>query len=40
MPAPEGGWKSISDTEVLVEALEAGGIDAIKRVTGMFAFAA
>jgi asparagine synthase (glutamine-hydrolysing) len=36
---PTGGWKSTSDTEVLLEALEQHGIPALARMNGMFAFA-
>jgi asparagine synthase (glutamine-hydrolysing) len=38
--APEGGWRGHSDTETLVEAIAAWGIDkATREAVGMFAFA-
>lgn len=38
--APAGGWRGGSDTETLVEAIAAWGIeDALSRAAGMFAFA-
>ncbi len=38
--APEGGWRGHSDTETLVEAIAAWGLDAaLDRSVGMFAFA-
>lgn len=37
--APEGGWRGHSDTETLVEAIAAWGLDdALARAVGMFAF--
>lgn len=38
-PVPEGGWRSHSDTEILLEHLERHGLDGLKDVQGMFAFA-
>lgn len=36
---PQGGWRGHSDTETLVEAIAAWGVDAtLSRATGMFAF--
>jgi asparagine synthase (glutamine-hydrolysing) len=37
---PQGGWRSNSDTEVLVEALDRSGVAAIRDSLGMFAIAA
>ena len=38
--APEGGWRGQSDTETLIEAIAAWGLDpALDRAVGMFAFA-
>src|SRR5262249_42879535 len=39
LPAPRGGWRSTGDTEVLVEALDAGGLAALDGAIGMFAIA-
>lgn len=36
---PEGGWRTRSDTEVLLELLRREGPDALARVRGMYAFA-
>lgn len=37
---PTGGWRDHSDTETVVAALEAWGVDAFPRLRGMFALAA
>jgi asparagine synthase (glutamine-hydrolysing) len=36
---PPGGWKGTSDTETLLEAYRAWGVDCLRRLNGMFAFA-
>lgn len=36
---PVGGWRGSSDTETLVEAYRAWGIECLQRLNGMFAFA-
>jgi asparagine synthase (glutamine-hydrolysing) len=37
--APVGGWRGGSDTETLLEAFRAWGVDCLRRINGMFAFA-
>jgi asparagine synthase (glutamine-hydrolysing) len=39
LAAPEGGWRSTGDTEVLVEALDRRGLAALDDTLGMFAIA-
>jgi asparagine synthase (glutamine-hydrolysing) len=36
---PQHGWRSTSDTETLIEAYRAWGVDCLSRINGMFAFA-
>lgn len=36
---PPGGWRGTSDTETLLEAYRAWGVDCLQRLNGMFAFA-
>src|SRR5215471_15006390 len=36
---PFGGWRGHSDTETLLEAYRAWGVDCLRRLNGMFAFA-
>jgi asparagine synthase (glutamine-hydrolysing) len=36
---PGGAWRGASDTETLLEAYRAWGVDCLKRINGMFAFA-
>ena len=36
---PPGGWRSTSDTETLLEAFRAWGVNCLQRLNGMFAFA-
>ena len=36
---PAGGWRGASDTETLLEAYRAWGVDCLARLNGMFAFA-
>jgi asparagine synthase (glutamine-hydrolysing) len=35
---PRGSWRGTSDTETLIEAYRAWGVDCLKRLNGMFAF--
>src|SRR5262249_37539827 len=37
--SPEGGWRGTSDTETLLAAYDAWGVNCLKRINGMFAFA-
>jgi asparagine synthase (glutamine-hydrolysing) len=37
--SPRHGWRGSSDTETLLEAYRAWGVDALSRINGMFAFA-
>ncbi len=36
---PQHGWRSTSDTETLIEAYRAWGVECLERINGMFAFA-
>jgi asparagine synthase (glutamine-hydrolysing) len=37
--SPHNGWRSTSDTETLLEAYRAWGVECLERINGMFAFA-
>ena len=37
--SPRGGWRGSSDTETLLEAYRAWGVESLSRLNGMFAFA-
>lgn len=39
LPEPKGGYRSTSDTEVVLQALSVWGLDACRRFNGMWAFA-
>lgn len=39
LPEPPGGWRSRTDTEVVLQAYAAWGHDCLRRLRGMFAFA-
>jgi asparagine synthase (glutamine-hydrolysing) len=36
--SPQNGWRSTSDTETLIEAYRAWGVECLDRINGMFAF--